>query len=113
MSINICDLCFEKLWQSCQNEGITIAAGLNASSGYAVWIRDKWDNWYMGIVTTDGIGSFSIDFQNPPFDQISTNSFAGPLYIIASLSEDEPIAEMMTINGSQYPCVELSFFDLN
>lgn len=113
MSINICDICFEKLWQSCQNDVVTIAAGLDISTGYNIWIKDKWDNWYMGFVQTDFSGSFDIDFSTSPFDQISTNSFAGPLYIIVSLNDKEPIAETMTINGSKYPCIELSFFDLN
>lgn len=106
MSINICDLCYTMERPTCQDE-ITLDFGLTPATEYTLFVRDKFDHDYTQTITSDGSGLLVVDMT--AFPEGMFTEFSGSYELSVSLDETVSTHETITIGGSDYLCVILSF----
>ena len=113
MSINRCDICKEIEFPAC-SATISFGQGLGINESYYVWLRDKDDHAYslftasqpdetMIVTLTDFVTAYGVKFTKA----------SGVWELSLSTSETIDTSENITINGVDYPCLNISFFDLN
>lgn len=113
MSINRCDICAQLEFKSCSSS-ITLDVGLVPAGDYYVWLTDKNGHSYNINVQAGGGGSIIVLLSD--FVSIFGLSFirdSGVWELSISDNESTESSEILTINGTGYPCINLSFFDLN
>jgi len=113
MSINICDLCKELEFPACSDE-ITLVAGMTPSFDYYTWLRDRNGHSYNIYTPSDGSGSIAVALSSfVSLYNIVFTSDSGVWELTISDNEGDDTGEIITINGEEYPCLLLSFYDLN
>jgi len=100
-----CEACFEQTVTTC--DIVTIAAGLTASTTFELFILDQFANQYNKPVTTDGSGSFEIDFSVFPDGLFNPNGGEYEVFISAAASPVTVIP--MTLSGVIFNCILLTF----
>lgn len=113
MSINRCDICAELEFPAC-TASITLDVGLAPAGDYYVWLTDKNDHSYVLNYQAAGDGSIIVLLSD--FVSVFGLSFiksSGVWELSVSDNESTDSSEILTINGSSYPCINISFFDLN
>lgn len=106
MSINRCDLCYNVKVLSC-TDTIEINAGLTPSTQYTVFLEDNHSNIYTRTLTTDGSGAFTLTVSDFPDGMF--NAYSGSYEVSVSTSATEDTSEELTIEGSSYYCILLTF----
>ena len=101
-----CQSCYAASFILCSGN-TSISAGLDPATVYYIWIEDKFGNFYLQQVTTDGSGSFEIDFT--VFPEGLFTQYAGYFTLTVSASSAFSTDETLTINGTDYNCIVFDF----
>ncbi len=112
MSINRCDICKELEFEACIDI-IILQAGVTPSTEFTVWIKDKSDHSYTTTVSSGIDGSLTINMTDFTDKGLIFTSSSGTFELSLSTSDTEDTGETITIDGDEYPCITLSFYDLN
>ena len=103
-----CGSCFEQDWIACYGI-LTIEAGLDADTGYTIFIQDRHGNYYSQAVTTDSDGAFTVDLT--AFDEAIFHKDSGCWTITASLNALVNEPEIMVIGYQEFTCVKVNFYE--
>lgn len=106
MSINRCELCYEKVVSGCEST-ITFNVGLTPSTSYTVFLEDQNSNIYTRTLTTNGSGAFTLTVSDFPDGMF--NAYSGSYEISVSTSSSIDTSEELTISGNSYYCILLKF----
>lgn len=102
----ICQSCYAVSFETC-TANTSISAGLDINTVYYLWVEDKFSNFYLQQVTTNGAGNFQIDFSAFP-DGLFTE-YAGYFTLTVSTSSAFSTDETLTFNGTDYNCILFDF----
>ena len=111
MSITRCEICYELKVAACTTEEITLSPALSFLTVYTVFLEDKFGNFHTQSVTTTGAGAFTLDLT--AFDPGMFTAYSGSYELSVSTSEVSPTYETLEINSVSYPCVLLSFYNVD
>lgn len=110
MSISRCDICYELKAVACSSE-VTIEANLSAATTYTVFLEDKFGHFHTQEIETNGSGTVALDLTE--FDAGMFTQYSGTYELSVSTDASDSTYEMLVINGVSYPCVKLSFHQVD
>ncbi len=110
MSISRCDICYELKAVACSEE-LTIEGSLTAVTVYTVFLQDKFGHFHTQSVTTNGSGAFTLDLT--AFDAGMFTAYSGSYELSVSTETTSSTYETLVINSVSYPCVKVSFYDVD
>lgn len=109
MALTSCESCFVQSVGSC-SAAVTLSVGLTAATAYTVWLQDKFETIYKQDVTSDGSGNIELDLEAI---DLAFTPYSGEYLITISTSDETNTAESLTISGSTYSCINMSFYNNN
>lgn len=109
MALTSCESCYVQSVESCSS-AVTLAVGLTATTDYTVWLQDKFETIYKQDVTSDGSGNIELDLEAI---DLSFTPYSGEYLITISTELETNTAEDLTISGSNYNCINMSFYNSN
>lgn len=110
MSISRCDICYELKAVAC-GDSLTIDPNLTALTVYTVFLEDKFGHYHTQEVTTTAGGAFTLDLT--AFDAGMFTAYSGSYELSVSTETTESTYETLVINSVSYPCVMVTFYNVD
>lgn len=104
-----CESCHVQAVESCLDTA-TLTVGLNPATQYTVFMQDKFDTIYTQDIITDAEGNIELDLTAI---DLAFTPYGGSYEITVSNNNVTNTAETLTIAGSTYTCINLSFYNKN
>lgn len=105
MDLN-CSECYETELITCYSH-LILDVSLDPNTTYYVWLKDKFNNFYIVQVTSDANGDLSVPVEEFPEGLLIENTGSFTLYI--STTSATNTKETFTVGYTDYDCV---VFDL-
>jgi hypothetical protein len=104
MDLN-CSECYESEFVACYSH-LFLDVSLNPSTTYYIWLKDKFNNFYITPVESDTNGDLHVPIADFPEGMLIENTGTFTLYISTSTAVNTK--EEFTISDTDYDCIVFS-----
>lgn len=109
MPLTQCESCYVMTVQTC-SDSIMLNVGLTPSTDYVIFVKDKFDTYYQQSQTSNVSGNLELNLVSI---DLAFTPYGGSYEVTVGTSDDFNSTETLIIQGGNYSCINLSFYNSN